>query len=296
MEPKLPHVAHAYLADRRSRGELARTSLSTIKYTLAGFIRVVGNDTRPSRIHAGHVEEWLGHAPMAAATARSRLSQLRAFCKWCVRHGYMSRDPTVDVKGPKPPRLVPRSLRLTQVEASLDAAPDRRATLMMLLMVQDGLRCCEVAGLEVGDIDPLERLMLIRGKGGHERVLPISDETTMAMGAYLAEYPATAGPLVRSYNHPSRAITPSWVSRLTSTWMHSAGVPDSGHALRHTAATDMLRAGANIRDVQAVLGHASIATTGRYLGWSMVDLRKATGGRRYLKEPASAGEVQRLSG
>ena len=69
--------------------------------------------------------------------------------------------------------------------------------------------------------------------------------------------------------------------------MHTAGVDDSGHALRHTAATDMLRAGANVRDVQAVLGHASIATTGRYLGWSMVDLRKATGGRKYLEVPAA---------
>ena len=220
---------------------------------------------------------------MAAATARSRLSQVRAFCRWCVKHHYMTVDPTMDVRGPRPPRHVPRSLRLVQVEASLDAAPDRRARLMMLLMVQEGLRACEVAGLELGDIDPVERLMLVRGKGGHERVLPISDETFAAMEDYLGEHPATAGPLVRSYNHCARAISPSWVSRLTSIWMHTAGVPDSGHSLRHTAATDMLRAGANIRDVQAVLGHASIATTGRYLGWSMVDLRKATAGRRYLR-------------
>jgi integrase/recombinase XerD len=287
VEPTLPHLVSRYLAERRARGELARTSLLTIKYTLAGFVRVAGEATPPSKIRAGHVEEWLGHVPMAAATARARLSQVRSFCRWCVRKGYMPRDPTLEVKGPKPPRYVPRSLRLVQVEASLEAAPDRRATLMMLLMVQEGLRACEVAGLELGDIDPAERLMLIRGKGGHERVLPISDETWTAMEEYLAERPATAGPLVRSYNHPSRAITASWVSRLTSVWMHSAGVDDSGHSLRHTAATDMLRAGANIRDVQAVLGHASIATTGRYLGWSMVDLRKATAGRRYRKGSAA---------
>lgn len=289
MEPTLPQLAHRYLAERRSRGELAATSLLTIKYTLAGFVAVAGSDTRPSKVNGGHVEAWLGHVPMAAATARARLSQIRGFCRWCVRKGFMPRDPTAEIAGPRPPRCVPRSLRLPQVEASLGAAPDRRAVLIMILMVQQGLRACEVSRLELGDIDPLERVMLVRGKGGHERVLPITEEAWSAMADYLGEHPASAGPLIRSYNHPGRGITPGTVSRLTSIWMHSAGVPDSGHALRHTAATDMLRAGANVRDVQAVLGHASIATTGRYLGWSMVDLRKATDGRRYLKRPEAPG-------
>lgn len=291
METTLPRLAAAYLADRRSRGELAPTSLNTIKYTLAGFCRVTG-DVRPSRVHEGHVEEWLGHVTMAPATARARLSQLRGFCGWCVRKGFMTHDPTREVKGPRPPRYVPRSLPLVQVEASIQNAPDQRATVIMLLMVQEGLRACEVARLELGDIDPVERLMLVKGKGGHERVLPISDETWGAIEGYLVEHPAKAGPLIRSYNHPTRPITASWVSRLTSTWMHGAGVADSGHALRHTAATDMLRAGANIRDVQAVLGHASIATTGRYLGWSLVDLRKATGGRRYTRPVVASRRME----
>jgi site-specific recombinase XerD len=160
------------------------------------------------------------------------------------------------------------------------------------LEVQEGLRACEVVGLELGDVDVDERQLLVRvGKGGHERVLPISGETWDAMEKYLGEYPAKAGPLIRSYIHPTRAISAHYVSRLVSEWMHGAGVNDSGHALRHTMATDSLRNGAHIRDVQAALGHKSIATTQVYLPLLVHDLRSAMGGRsyRYEESPSKPG-------
>lgn len=280
MAPTLPQLSRAYLTHRKALGELRPTSVSTIRYTLDGFHRVVGEVT-PARLRREHIEAWLIEKQMAPATARSQLSQLRAFFGWCVRNGYVTRDPTVGVRGPKPPRYLPRSLRLSAVEQTLDHLPDARAQAIVLLMAQEGLRCCEVANLQVADVDPAERVMLIHGKGGHQRVLPISDETWEALRSYLVEHPSRAGPFIRSYNHPRRGLTASWISRMVSGWIHGAGVEASGHALRHTALTDMLRAGANVRDVQAAAGHASLATTGRYLGWSMGDLRQAMGGRRY---------------
>jgi site-specific recombinase XerD len=152
---------------------------------------------------------------------------------------------------------------------------------MLLLMCQEGLRCCEVASHELGDVDFDERLMLIRGKGGHQRILPLTDETWGAIAEYLTDHPAHAGPLIRSYNDPYRPIDASYVSTLVARWIRAAGVEATAHALRHTAATDMLRSGAHLRDVQAALGHVSLSTTQRYLPWVVGDLRTAMAGRRY---------------
>lgn len=118
-------------------------------------------------------------------------------------------------------------------------------------------------------------------------VLPISDETWMALTAYLSEHPATSGGLVRSYRQEWRALQADTISGMVSLWMSEAGIkrrPRDGvnaHALRHTSATDMLRAGAHLRDVQHALGHAHLATTEVYLPLVVKDLREAMGGRKY---------------
>lgn len=171
-----------------------------------------------------------------------------------------------------------------------------RTRLMVLLGCQEGLRCGEIAALETGDLDLPNRTMLITGKGGHQRYLPISDETFEVLTQHLAALPRGMGPVIRSLKYgadPYAGIQPATISALLSRLMHEAGVPASGHALRHTMANDALRSGANIREVQLALGHASLETTQHYLGLSSVkDLRKALGGRRYghsTSEAAATG-------
>lgn len=272
-------VSERYLAERASRGRFRPRTVSTVRYTLRGlapYLPELLHDVRPA-----HVEAWLAGLPMGPATARARLSQVRMFFRWCARHGMVDSDPTLSVDGPRTPRYVPRGLSSSAVAAALAACPDSRARLMVLLMCQEGLRCCEVAGLELGDIDGTERLMLVRGKGGHQRVLPTSDETWAALVAYVTEHPAPAGPLVRSHTDPHAPLDPRYVSTLVARWLRDGGVDATAHQLRHTAATDMLRSGAHLRDVQAALGHASLQTTQRYLPWVVGDLRTAMGGRRY---------------
>ncbi len=96
---------------------------------------------------------------------------------------------------------------------------------------------------------------------------------------------------------PDPGISAHYVSRLVSKWMHAAGVNASGHALRHTAATDMLRDGAHGRDVQNALGHASLATTQRYMPWLVGDLRTAMEGRTYERpEKPTLTDVSRSEG
>lgn len=274
---ELARLAEAYIAEKVARSRFRPKTAETVRYTLRGLIGYVDGAT----ITPGHVEAWLTETRMGPATAGSRLSQVAGFCRWLVRHGVLPVDPTLDIEKPRTPRYVPRGLHGELVAAALGAAPDRRARLILLLMCQEGLRCCEVANLEIGDVDHADRVILVSGKGGHQRVLPVSDETWAALLAYLAEWPTRAGPLVRSYNDPRRGIDASYVSTLAARWLRAAGVEATAHQLRHTAASDMLRSGAHLRDVQAALGHASLSTTQRYLPWTVGDLRTAMAGRRY---------------
>lgn len=275
-------LAAGYVTARYDQGLFRASTARSVFYSIAGFARHAA--APPTR---SDVEWWLGAVPGAPATKRGRLSRLRSFFEWCVLEGHYDRDPTVGVRGPKQPRHVPRGLRSGQIAALLDRCPDRRARVVCLLAVQEGLRVREIATLQIGDVDMEGATVLVHGKGGHERILPLSEETRRAVAAYLDEHPATAGPLVRSYTDPSRPITASYVSKLVSDWLRAAGVKQqpgdgrSAHSLRHTMAGDMVRRGVNLRDVQAALGHASITTTQVYLPYFVGDLRSAMGGRKY---------------
>lgn len=278
------HVMDTYVDARRH--ELAKLTVSSLRYNLRGIAKTMG-DPPAVTMDRSHVEGWLSSSTLAPATTRTRLSQLRCFSAWAVERGHIRRDPTLGVKGPRQPRRLPRGLKLAEVRAVLAQAPDERSRLVLLLMLQEGLRRREVAGLTIGDIDVAERTMLVTGKGDHQRVLPISDETWRALRAYLGTGRTVAGPLIRSLNDGRSAIQPATIGRLVSALMLSAGVKvraydgRSAHSCRHTAATDTLRGGAHLRDVQAMLGHRSIVSTQLYLPLVVHDLRAAMGGRTY---------------
>jgi integrase/recombinase XerD len=171
---------------------------------------------------------------------------------------YIKKDPTLTLRQPKLPRQLPRGIKDERVAAVLEACQDNRERLIVLLMRREGLRAIECANLEMADIDSDEHSMIVRGKGGHERALPIVDEVWSAIETYLAERGTFDGHLLQSYlpsyGNPDDGITPPRVVRLVGDAFRRAGVRASGHALRHTFATDLLKNGANLRDVQTALG------------------------------------------
>lgn len=275
-----------YVQDRAARHELSPVSAKGVRWVLASF--AASCPRSPKKVRPAHVEDWLSAQHVAPGTLRSRLSTVRTFCRWCVAHDHMRADPTIGVVGPRSPRSIPRALPAEHVGRLLTFAPDERARLVVCLMVEEGLRRAEVARLRTEDVDFRRRTVLVRGKGAHERLLPLTTTTWRALTDYLTRFPATTGPLVRSYHRSRRGITPDHVGRLVSDWMSAAGVKRrpwdgvSAHALRHTAASDVLEGGAHIRDVQAMLGHASLATTEVYLRRSdAVRLRAVMDGRTY---------------
>jgi site-specific recombinase XerD len=286
-QPTLRQLAGAYLAGRVQRRDIGQPTARNALCALEGLCRVYG-DEPVANLSQEHIEEWqatIGH--LAPATRRGRLSYVKGFCAWLARRKFVPADPTVEIARVRLPRYLPRGLPMASVSALLAHCPDVRGELMVLLEVQEGLRCGEVAGLQLSDVDFVDRTVRIVGKGGHVRLLPVSDETWAVLERYLAAAPLTAGPLIRSKRDLSSGLTSDTISGLISEWLSDAKVKRyardgaSAHSLRHAAATDMLRSGAHLRDVQAALGHASLATTQRYLPTVVNDLRTAMGGRKY---------------
>lgn len=286
-ERTLTSLVESYLTERIRSGELSTHSARNNRGTLYRFAHSYGN-RRVSQLSRTDVDRWLASRPhIGKATRRAELSHLKMFCAWLVRRRHIRINPTEEIPPVRIPRRLPRALPANAVGRLLAACPDERAVLICLLEVQEGLRCAEVARLQVGDVDFLGRTIRVIGKGGHERVLPVSDETWMALGAYLTLYPATSGALIRSYVENWRGLKPQTLSHMVTDWMSAAGIKRvprdgvSGHALRHTMATDALRNGAHLRDVQAALGHAHLRATEVYLPLVVHDLRDALGGRKY---------------
>lgn len=239
---------------------------------------------------AERIEAWLDAMPgVTDATKANRLSKARAFCRWLYDNSHLDRDPSRQVPRPRIPDAVPRALDRDAVASLLAVCPDTRARVIVLLETQEMLRRAEVATLQVADVDLRGGAVFVReGKGGRQRMVPLSGETASAVRAYLSQHPAVAGPLIRSYQYPRRPLTPDHVGRLVASWMVDAGLKRapwdgvSGHALRHTGASDVLEESNDLRGLQQLLGHRSLTSTEVYLRRTAPGrLRTVAGGRRY---------------
>lgn len=252
-------------------------------------LRVVLGERPISSISEADVEQWLMRQKhLSTATRRTRFSMMRQFCRWLIRKGHITSDPTREVPPPKLPRSVPRALPKAAIRRLVLACPDARARAIVVLMVELGLRCVEVSNLQIGDWDTKAQTIRIVGKGGHERVLPMTRAAAGALRVYLLGWPVNAGPLFRSKRNHARALESDSISRLVAQWMTDAGIKTatrdgiSAHALRHTAASDVLEQCGDLLVVQEMLGHVHLATTSIYLRRAgLSKLRDAMEGRDY---------------
>lgn len=277
----LPQLARRYVRERIDAGEWCPTTVPSARRTLLRFAHHA--DVPAHLLDETHVKGFLASCPAARSTTRQRFSTVRGFCRWLVAGGHLDFDPTSGMKPPHQPRPVPRAYTPDVVARLLDVCPDRRARLICLLEVQEGLRACEVARLELGDVDFIDREIRIHGKGGFQRILPVSEQTWAALDDYLRGHPGDAGPLIRSYNDPQAGICAAYVVHMMGRWLRLSGVArGGGHGLRHTMATSLLRGGADVRDVQTALGHVALSSTSVYLPFSDAKrLRQVMAGRWY---------------
>ena len=213
--------------------------------------------------------------PYSARSVARALSSVRSFHRFLLREGGADRDPAAAVVQPKLPRSLPHPLPVDDVSRLLEA-PDT-ATLVGLrdraileVLYGAGLRISELVGLDVDDVDLEEGFVRVLGKGGKEREVPLGAFGRDAVTAYLARArPAFASKASRAalfLNQRGGRLTRQSCARLLAACVEAAGIERrvTLHTLRHSFATHLLEGGADVRVVQELLGHASVATTQIY--------------------------------
>jgi integrase/recombinase XerD len=211
---------------------------------------------------------------MTARSAARNVSSLRAFFRFLVREGAVAENPVAEVRPPRLGRPLPKYLTVSQVRRLLDA-PDRspegvRDRAMLLLMYASGLRATEVVTLRMENVDRHAGFLRVLGKGSKERVVPVAERALEELSEYLSVVrPAFLKKRVVSalfLSKRGKAITRQTLWNRVRLWALAAGIEEriSPHTLRHSFAGHLLAGGADLRAVQAMLGHADIATTQIY--------------------------------
>ena len=278
-----PHTRRAYVSDV---GQLAA---------------FVGNRVPPSRVTQALLRAHLAslHGRLHPASLARKLQALRSFFRFLVREGAVALDPTAALPSPKTPPRLPRPLAVDDCEALAQVAARPRVhprekpaaggearlrtlrdSALLELLYGAGLRVGELVALDVRDVDALRGDLRVWGKGGKERIVPLPRAAREATAAWLARRRregVLAEPLFVTLRH--REVLPDRVRRLGERDVRRilrslavrAGVSDRvhPHRLRHSYATHLLEMGADLREIQELLGHASLSTTQKYTAVSV---------------------------
>lgn len=292
-------LRRAFLRDLEVRGASAATrrsyasDLQQLLEWLAGRDQTVA-DLGRRQVRAFSAE--LGRRGYAPASLARKLSTLRGFTRHLTEAGVLAADPARSLPGPRRRRRLPRVLSLSEVDI-LVAATDGtdplalRDRVVLELLYGCGLRSMELVALRLGDVQAPQAQLIVRGKGGKMRIVPLGDEAAAALRRYLergrgelerkaavradaaAAAPRREAPLLLSRR--GRALLTSDIRRLVVKYSRLAGIdPASPHMLRHAYATHMLERGADLRAIQELLGHASVSTTQVYTHVSGAHLRR----------------------
>ena len=228
----------------------------------------------------------LSERRVASSTVARKLAAVRSFFRALVEHGEIAHNPGDLLPAPKRPQRLPRALKADEVAALLDRIPattalELRDRALFELAYACGLRARELVDLDVESVDFDGEELRVEGKGGKTRILPVGESALAAVGRYLerARHALSAGGDERALflSKSGRRLSTSDVRRRLSAWTRAAAVQGgvSPHALRHSFATHLLEGGADLRSIQELLGHASIATTQVYTRVESSRLRAA---------------------
>jgi integrase/recombinase XerD len=216
----------------------------------------------------------LGAQGLGARSAVRHLSAVRGFARFLVRERVLAKDPCALVDRPRVGRRLPKVLSQAEILRILDAPEDAglrglRDRAILHVMYAAGLRVSEVVGLKLADVDAKTGLVSAFGKGQKRRLVPLGEPALDAIDAYLAvraHHPRAAGSNALFLSPRGGPLTRQAVWKMLGGYARGAGVakPSSPHKLRHSFATHLLEGGADLRSVQALLGHADISTTEIY--------------------------------
>jgi integrase/recombinase XerC len=247
-----------------------------------------------SKLELSHIRSWLANQRVkggARTTLSRRAVSIRLFTKWATKKGYLAKDVGATLATPKGARTLPDVLNVADAGLAMDALATRvaeedgplskRDCAMVEVLYASGARVSELCGLDLQDIDYERNTIRVIGKGNKERTIPLGNPAMRALDAWLKEgRPSLAGEKsdravflgARGKRIDQRTVRTVVYQALEAL---EGAVKLGPHALRHSAATHLLEGGADLRTVQEILGHASLATTQIYTHVSTERLQKA---------------------
>jgi len=272
------HTIRAYIGDLES---------------LLNHLETIGV-TDISQLELVHLRSWLANQQVkggARTTLSRRAVSVRLFTKWAVKNKYLAKDVAATLATPKGHRTLPEVLDIADAKTAMDSLATRaseeetpislRDVAMVELLYATGARVAELCGLDVSDIDYDRQTIRVLGKGNKERTIPLGNPAMKALNVWLNEGRDSIKNSLSGYAVFLGARGKRIDQRTVRTVVYNAlqaieGIERMGpHALRHSAATHLLEGGADLRTVQEILGHASLATTQIYTHVSTERLQKA---------------------
>lgn len=280
-----------YLALERGRSDHTRRAYLADLRALFTFLDERAPDAGLRGLSLPILRGWLAAQATGGAartTLARRTSAAKTFTAWAVRRGLMETDPATRLQVPKARRTLPAVLRQDQAAAAMHAADlgaeqgdplALRDRLIVEMLYATGIRVSELCGLDVDDVDRDRRLLRVLGKGNKQRTVPFGKPALAALNGWLRDgRPSLAtpdsGPALL-LGPRGRRLDPRQARTVVHQTMAAVeGAPDIGpHGLRHSAATHLLEGGADLRVVQELLGHSTLATTQLYTHVTVARLR-----------------------
>jgi integrase/recombinase XerC len=280
MQEALAEFFRHLALERNASDHTVKSYREDLTQAIEFFTTKLGPDAQPHRLTARLVRSymvWLHEQGYAKTTVSRRLAALRSWCRFLCRQGRLSVNPTDSIRGPRQDKKLPHFLSVEAILRLLDA-PDAndpmglRDRAILETLYSAGLRVSELTGLNVDDLDLHDGVATVRGKGRKERLVLLGPHALEALKRWLANREEIGagknkeGAVPVFLNKNGTRLTSRSVGRLLEKYLRATGLDPrtSPHSLRHSFATHMLDKGADIRSVQELLGHRSLATTQIY--------------------------------
>jgi integrase/recombinase XerC len=218
------------------------------------------------------------HQKNTKTTIARKIASLNSFFKFLIKEGFSKVNPAQTISAPKPEKVIPTFLTVDEIFSLIDQPEGEKVLILrdraiLELMYSCGLRVSELVGLNLEDLDLSEGFIKVRGKGKKERLLPVGTKAQEALKSYLSvrkklgenKRTEEISPAI-FFNHRGNRLTTRSIARIINKYVKRSTFfrPVHPHAIRHTFATHMLDAGADLRAIQELLGHSSLSTTQKY--------------------------------
>jgi integrase/recombinase XerC len=285
----VPEAVEFFIGYLRTVRNLSRHSLAaygTDLLQLADFLEKRGT-TDPGKVTHLDLRAWIGEmreGGLARASVARKLAASRSLFKWLHREGLVDADPAAALRSPKKERKLPRFLSKEEVDRLLaapqgDALPEVRDRALLETLYSSGVRVSELAALDETDLDLKSGVARVMGKGRKERLAGLGAYAVAAIRSYLAakkRHPETRRGVALFENREGGRLSTRGIQRVLARRLVQAGLDPriSPHKIRHSFATHLLDAGADLRSVQELLGHKNLATTQIYTHVSAARLRE----------------------